>query len=202
MNAVRNKRPVSIIYNGVNAPRISDQRQNDGVFRFIFANGFAAHKGFAKIIPAIRMVAERHNIEILVLGGGKTPQEIEGLPIKSIGLVPDVEPSYESSDAALFASVSEACSFAGIEAMAHSLPIVSTDAVGLKEMFGNAALFVQMNEKQELSAEEYASQMIRIIENKRLRSKLGILGYSRFLQKYTAAKMAKDTVRVYEKLLD
>ncbi len=52
---------------------------------------------------------------------------------------------YDSADCALFASRSESCSFAGIEAMANNLPIISTDAPGLTEMFGNAALFVKMD---------------------------------------------------------
>ncbi|MDR2413042.1 MAG: glycosyltransferase family 4 protein [Rickettsiales bacterium] len=209
LGGVKNKRPFSIIRNGIPKPETKAKESGgDDVFRFIFANGWARHKGFLKILPAIRKVAEKHKIEVMVLGGenkgDEIPGEISELPIIKTGLIDDIrkiEHYYKTADCALFASESEACSFAGIEAMAHNLPIVSTDAAGLVEMFGKAALFVKMNERKEINTTDYAAQMIKIIENKRLRIKLGIFGYARYFGGYTAGKMIKDTVALYEKLL-
>lgn len=209
LDGVKNKRPFSVIPNGIDKPKIESKKPDDGVFRFIFANGWAPHKGLIKIIPAIKQVAEKHKIEVIVLGGqraeDKIPEDIDSLPIKRVGLVTDaneINKYYEMADAALFASGSEACSFAGIEAMAYNLPIVSTDAAGLVEMFGRAALFVKMDDKKEFSADEYAAQMLRLIKDKKLRSKLSILAYARYLERYTAKKMAKDTINLYEKVLN
>lgn len=208
LDGVKNKRPFSVIYNGIAKPKIKNKHPNDGVFRFIFANGWAPLKGFKKIIPAIRSVAKTHKIEVIVLGGSwndeKDNDEIAGLPIVKTGLINDpaeIERYYEMADCALFASETEACSFAGIEAMAYDLPIVSTDAAGLVEMFGNAALFVPMNQDKEFSTSDYADKMIQIIENRRLRVRLGVLGYARYIEKYTAKKMASDTIKLYQKLL-
>lgn len=208
LEGVKNKRPFSVIPNGIDKPVIKSKKKDDGVFRFIFANGWAPHKGLIKIIPAIKQVAEKHKIEVIVLGGqraeDKIPEDIDQLPIVRTGLINDPEEInkyYEMADAALFASGSEACSFAGIEAMAYNLPIVSTDAAGLVEMFNKAALFVQMDEKKDFNPDNYAQQMIRLIENKKLRSKLSILAYARYLERYTAKKMAKDTINLYEQIL-
>ena len=52
-------RPYTVIYNGVDKPKITTTHPKDNVFRFIFANGWAPHKGFKKIIPAIRQVAKK-----------------------------------------------------------------------------------------------------------------------------------------------
>ncbi|MDR1207124.1 MAG: glycosyltransferase family 4 protein [Rickettsiales bacterium] len=203
LNGVRNKQPFSVICNGIEKPKLPDRKTDDGTFRFIFANGFAKHKGFEKIIPAIEKVARKHKIEIIAIGGGEIPAAA-GLPITNYGLIDDhgnICELYAQADAALFASESEACSFAGIEAMAFGLPIISTDAAGLAEMFGKSALFVNMNEKFEINADDYAAQMIRLIESKRLRVKLGIMAYARYLERYTAKKMTVKTLDLYKKIL-
>ncbi len=209
MNYWRCPRPFSVIYNGVDKPKIKSKKPRDGVFRFIFANGFAPHKGFAKIIPAIRQVAKKHKIEVFVLGGISHEDEgifneIDDLPITRLGLLSDdekIRECYEQADCALFASRNEACSFAGIEAMAYNLPIVSTKSSGTEELFGAAALFVEMGPNFEINPAQYAKQMMRIIEDKALRTRLAIAGYSRFTQKYTRKKMLNDTIALYESLI-
>lgn len=202
-------RPFSVIYNGVDKPVIKTKKPDDGVFRFIFANGWAPHKGFAKIIPAIRSVAKKHKIEVTVLGGHSREdealfEEIADLPIRRLGLVTDakvIRECYEKADCALFASRTEACSFAGIEAMAYNLPIVSTNECAMVEMFGTAALFVEMGQNHEFNSAQYAAAMNRIIESRALRTKMGVVGYSRFIQKYTRKKMLKDTVELYRRII-
>jgi glycosyltransferase involved in cell wall biosynthesis len=59
LDGVKNTRPFSVIYNGIAKPKIKNKHPNDGVFRFIFANGWAPLKGFEKIIPAIRNVSKK-----------------------------------------------------------------------------------------------------------------------------------------------
>lgn len=203
------QRPFSVIYNGLNKPKIKSKKPRDGVFRFLFANGWAEHKGFAKIIPAIRMVARKHKIEVCVLGGylrsdEELFQEISDLPIVRMGLINDAEKireCYERADCALFASRTEACPFAGIEAMAYNLPIISTNESACVEMFGPAALIVEMGPNFEINPTQYAKQMMRIIEDKALRTRLSVLGYSRFVQKYTRKQMLRDTISLYESVI-
>lgn len=208
LSMVKNNRPFSVIYNGIDKPKIANNKPRDNVFRFIFANGLAAHKGFARIIDAIKMVAARHEIEVFVIGGGtaddKSMQQISDLPIKIIGRLDDmneIAKYYEMADCALFASYSEACSFAGIEALAYNLPIVSSDVVGLREMFGNAALYVKTDAGGVLDTTEYATQMSRVITDHRMRTKMSVMGYARYLDKYTASRMVRDTVKLYNRLI-
>jgi glycosyltransferase involved in cell wall biosynthesis len=208
LDGVKNKRPFTVIPNGLPKPAARHNKSSDGVFRFIFANGWNSHKGMLKVIPAIHLVATKHKIEVVVLGqftdkDGTIAKEISGLPIVNAGLVPmaEVERYYENADAALFASISESCPFAGIEAMARGLPIISTDAEGMMEMFGNAALLVKMDSDRNFAPEDYAEQMTRVIEDKKLRTKLGASAYSRYAAKYTADRMARETIKVYGKLL-
>jgi len=143
------------------------------------------------------------------LGGGqpdeKTAREISDLPIVNVGLLNDsdkIAQYYEQADCALFASYSEACSFAGIEAMSYNLPIISSDAAGLVEMFGSAALYAKTDKERNLNVSQYADNMNTVIENARVRSKLAVVAYARYLERYTAQKMAKNTLNLYKKLLD
>ncbi len=209
LNAVGNTRPVTTIFNGIERPKISAGK-SDNTFRFIFANGWAKHKGFEKIIPAIRHVAARRNIEVIVLGGFCAEDdtnlfnEIADLPIRRVGLIDydKVQHYYQNADCALFASVSEACSFAGIEAMAYKLPVISTNAPGLVEMFGpHGALYIKHDTQMNINAEEYASAMMQVIDNRHLRTKLSVAAYSRYLQKYTARDMVRQTIDLYNKLI-
>ena len=209
LNDIGNKRPVHVILNGIEKPKIAP-RKKDGVFRFIFAHGWSPRKGLMKILPAIKKVAEKHpNIEVLILGGYEPEVNVEklteGLPVKVLGLITDeaeINKYYDMSDCALFASASEACSIAGIEAMVRNMPIISTDAEGLAEMFANAARYVKMDPQYNIDPDEYAQAMCDIIENSRLRNKLSVLAYSRYVSHYNAKKMCSQTLDLYKKLLD
>lgn len=203
------KRPWQVIYNGCDKPKIGTKKTKDGVFRFVFANGWAPHKGFAKIIPAIRTVAKKHKIQVTVLGGFAREtealfEEITDLPIERMGLVADaakIRECYEQADCALFASRTEACSFAGIEAMAYNLPVVSTNESAMVEMFGDAALFVDMDAEHNINTSQYAAAMMRVIEEKGLRTRMAVVGYSRFVARYTRKKMVEETIRLYNNLI-
>ncbi len=203
------KRPVSVIYNGVEKPKITTKKPKDGVFRFIFANGWGAHKGFAKIVPAIRRVAKKHKIEVYVLGGWTREneplfEEIADLPIVKVGLLTDaaeIAKYHEMADCALFASRAEAAPFAGIDAMAYNLPIIATTESGVQEMFDKAALYADMNENHDINIDQYTKLMLRVIEEKTLRMKLGVAAYSRYLSRYTLRQMAKKTLDVYDTVL-
>ena len=201
------RRPVSVILNGIEPPKIGS-RPRDDVFRFIFPNGWAKRKGLVKILPAFEKVAQKHNIEVLILGGTETginPDELlRGLPVRWLGLIEEeseVAKYYDMSDCVLFASLSEACSIAGIEAMSRNMPIISTNCEGLAEMFGNAALYAKMGSDYSIDPDEYAAHMCSIIENKRLRNKLSVMAYSRYLARYTAKKMCNETLALYKKLV-
>lgn len=206
--AVKNNRPFSVVYNGIAPVKSVSKRMHDDVFRFIFANGLATHKGLARILPAIATVARQHKIEVVVLGGGSLSDELKSqvadLPIKFVGLVTDgddIASYYDQADCALFASYSEACSYAGIEAMAYNLPIVSSDVAGLREMFAGAALYARAGDDKKLDVDEYAQHMIRIITSAGTRARLGAVGYGRYLQRYTARRMTRETLKIYKSLI-
>jgi len=202
------KRPYHVIYNGIEKPKIKSKKSKDNVFRFIFANGLSPHKGFAKIVPAIRSVAKKHRIEVTVLGGitredAGIMDETSDLPIVYMGMPDDIAQirhCYEQADAALFASRREACSFAGIEALAYNLPVISTKTDGMVEMFGNAALYADMDNEHNINTTQYAAHMTRVIESASTRTRMAVAGYSRFLSKYTCKKMISETVALYESL--
>ncbi|MBQ8294377.1 MAG: hypothetical protein IJX89_03260, partial [Alphaproteobacteria bacterium] len=66
---------------------------------------------------------------------------------------------------------------------------------------GKAGLFVNTGPDEKLDTAEYASHMLRVIECVALRTKMGILSYGRYKERYTSRKMIKDTVNLYERLV-
>ena len=52
-----------------------------------------------------------------------------------------------------------------------------------------------------INPDEYATQMIRVIDEPKLRRQLSIKGYARYLSQYTARQMVSTTVALYNKLI-
>ena len=69
-------------------------------------------------------------------------------------------------------------------------------------MFGpHGALYIKHDTQMNINAEEYASAMMQVIDNRHLRTKLSVAAYSRYLQKYTARDMVRQTIDLYNKLI-
>jgi glycosyltransferase involved in cell wall biosynthesis len=194
-----------LIRNGVPSRGAASRGSSGAVFRFLFPGGTARHKGLDKIIPAIRQVAEKRRIEVIVLGDGdRMPDSAKDLPIRFVGFVSSREKIhrlYDKSHCVLFASTAEACSFAAIDALSFGLPIISTDVVGQREMLqGGAALLVEMKPDLTIDADEYARAMMRVIDERSLRLRLSASARARHLLRYTERRMLKDHLRLFKKL--
>ena len=63
------------------------------------------------------------------------------------------------------------------------------------------AVWVPLNEQRQVNADAYATQMRRMITDGRLRTRCAVLGYGRYLERYTVKKMARDTLRLYKRLI-
>ncbi len=113
------------------------------------------------------------------------------------GFVEDAELKwlYQNAAAYVFPSLSEGFGLPGLEAMVHGCPVVSSDATCLPEVYGDAAVYFDPNNVQEM-----ADRITLVLEDEALRSKLIALGSAQAAQ-YSWRRMAEQTLEVYNKAL-
>ncbi len=102
---------------------------------------------------------------------------------------------YESASALLFPSLEEGFGFPVLEAMAHGLPVVTSNTSSLPEVGGDAALYADPQD-----VEGIAAQCTRAVEDEALRRELIEKGRARARQ-FTWRRAAEAVLKVYEEVL-
>ncbi|HOX96062.1 MAG TPA: glycosyltransferase family 1 protein [Candidatus Woesebacteria bacterium] len=118
--------------------------------------------------------------------------------IKLLGYVndDDVSKIYSLALALVHPSKMEGFGLTGIEAMSVGLPVISSNASCLPEVYGDAALYFNPNEVDDL-----VSCLEALIKDQALRDDLSTKGYIQS-RKYSWDRMAKETFLVYKTLFD
>lgn len=114
--------------------------------------------------------------------------------IKLLGYLEDSEISkiYSLAIALVHPSKMEGFGLTGLEAMGVGLPVLSSNASCLPEIYGGAALFFDPDNVAELN-----SLVEKIISDSSLREHLSKIGYIQS-KKYSWSKMVKETIHIYE----
>jgi glycosyltransferase involved in cell wall biosynthesis len=162
-------------------------------------------KNVGRLFKALKMVRQRFNIKLVMAGNKRWKFEKDldliqelGLEkhIQSIGYVPleDLVSLYNLADMTVFPSYYECFPAIPLDANASGCPVVTSNTGGTPEAAGDAALFVNP-----LNVEEIADAIIKILDSEQARQELvekGFRNSKRFSWKKTAAK----TLAVLENL--
>jgi len=207
---------ISIVNEGVTVLplRTADQRSNarkhwgvrEDEFLFGCVSVFVPEKGQRHLIEALRLVRARHpEARLLLAGDGQCLAELETLAkqlgqtaaVLFPGFVKNVEQVYAALDAFVFPSEFEGLGTALQAAMAAGLPCISTKRGALEEVVDNerTALVAEPDSRQ------FATMMLRLINDTTLRENLGEAGRHEVQERFSAGRMAENTVRVYEDVL-
>lgn len=118
--------------------------------------------------------------------------------IKLLGFVSDEDVSklYSLALALVHPSLMEGFGLTGLEAMKVGLPVISSDATCLPEIYGDAAIYFDPHNNNEL-----VDKLIKIVGDSDLRKELSIRGELRS-KRYSWYKMGKETKAVYRQLLE
>ncbi len=177
-------------------------------FRFIFYVGTAfPHKNLPKLIEAFEILHASQPELNLVLVGKKEKyyteleQSVANSPARSnitfTGFIPDQELKwlYENAEAYVFPSLSEGFGLPGLEAMVHSCPVVSSNATCLPEVYGDAAIYFDPH-----NAQDMATKITTVISDESLKKDLVAKGHQQ-AAKYSWRRMAEQTQEIYQKAL-
>jgi len=114
------------------------------------------------------------------------------------GFRPDVLSLHKGFDLFVMSSVTEGLGTSLLDAMACGKPVVATATGGIPEVVvdGETGLLVPPRDDRALAA-----AIVRLLEDEALRARMGAAGLARVRERFSAERMVRDTVAVYEEVV-
>jgi len=155
-------------------------------------------------LRALERLPERYRL-VLVGGDGYGSEAIHDY-IRRQGLGPRVQVRgyvtleelhslYQSASALLFPSLEEGFGIPLLEALANGLPVVASQTASLPEVGGEAALYVDPHDPQDI-----AEQVRRAVEDSELRRRMIRQGLER-ARDLSWQRVAEATLKIYDEVL-
>jgi glycosyltransferase involved in cell wall biosynthesis len=171
----------------------------------LFVGNRGSYKNFYFTVVALaNILISRNDISIVCTGHAFSASELalfKNLKIENklfhLYLASDSELSwlYRNAEMFIFPSLYEGFGFPLLEAFASSCPVVSSNGGSLPEVGGNAALY--FNPK---NAEEIQSAVVEVLDNPSTRKNLIGEGLKR-IQEFSWEKCRAETIQTYQKAL-
>ena len=121
----------------------------------------------------------------------KNFSNVKGLVFTDFVLDGDLEVLYRGAALYIFPSMCEGFGLPPLEAMNYGTPVVSSNATCLPEVLGEAAVYFNPE-----NTEEMAEKIKEVLEDEKIRQELTSKGYER-IKRYSWEEMARETMRVY-----
>jgi len=197
---------VDYIYNGVEIEKMNTSgsyrdKLNIGNSNLcVMLANYETRKGHGFVLEAFSSVLEKHPDTYLVFAGGGTTNDIERIKSQNnklavyknvifLNYIPDGLGLIYDSDIVLIGSQSfESFGLTAAEAMLLRKPIVSTNVGGLAEVIGSQGGCGFLVEKDQ--PQEFAMQIISLIEDQNLQKRMGDRGYKRVKKMFSAKEMS------------
>lgn len=214
-----NPERIDVIYEGV-APRIRYQADSGRIEMiktkygitapfFLYVGQWRNHKNLVRLIRAFAILRRRYNLDHQLVIVGQRDKLAPEIPatIKQLGLqdavittgyvsdasLPDF---YSAAEAFVFPSLYEGFGLPPLEAMTQGTPVISSNASVMPEILGDAALYFDP-----LNIEDIAAKLYQFATSHKLKYELKERAEAQ-VRKYSFAKMARETLVVYRKVLD
>lgn len=102
---------------------------------------------------------------------------------------------YQTANAFVFPSLEEGFGLPGLEAMSAELPVLASDIPVFKEVYGEAAMYFDPHDPEDLAA-----RISVLLKEKNIREKYSQLGRDQ-VKKYSWEKFAQQTLNVFQGVL-
>ena len=193
--------------NKINSYRLKPELQITKPFIF-YTGVWRNHKNLVGLVKAFGILKNKYKLNYqLVLGGKEDPyypevrKTWEKLELKKeiirTGFIDQEELPlfYNAAKIFVIPSFYEGFGLIGLEAMACGTPVVSSNKTSLPEVLGDAAIYFNPN-----NPEEMAEKMKLVLTDKKLYNELREKGFKQ-IRKYSWEKMGKEAMEIYKKVL-
>jgi len=209
----RYKNKITIITNGVNElPPINKQKQENSTLLFVgVLDQHHRYKGLEYLIESVTILKDKWpDIRLEIVGQGELVDEYRELTVKLnledriyfYGYVDDQKLSeiYQKCSIFVLPSIDlhEGFGIVLIEAMARSLPVITTDVVGLSEEIRNHHTGCVIPPKDPSAI---AAAVNLLLSDPQKARKFGENGRNLIKQKYLWKDISRNLVNIYEELL-
>ncbi|MEK7521787.1 MAG: glycosyltransferase family 1 protein [Patescibacteria group bacterium] len=199
------KQKVYVTYEGVDA--LSRGGKKDDRNYLLYVGNLYPHKNVETLVHALsRYHVLEHGNKLIVVSRktaflGKFRKFIKTKNAKKfVELKTNVDDKelgslYKNAKAFIFPTLSEGFGLPGLEAMSASTPVVCSDIPVLREVYGNAPLYFDPKDPQDI-----ADKIQKVLSNKVVRINLIKAGKIQ-VKKFSWKKMAQETLSVYREVL-
>ena len=116
-----------------------DGKRSDGPLTAMWAGTFSLRKGAHYLIEAWRLLGARDKARLEVYGEPQVPPRVAAMAAESIALHgsvarPVLFEAYRAADVLVFPTLSDGFGLVVTEAMAHGLPVITTDQAGAADL--------------------------------------------------------------------
>ena len=197
---------VSVTYEAANVNSVATKPVTEKNSYFIYAGNAYPHKNLERLVEAIVLLNKNnvHRINLLIASSrGIFTQRLEkiiqdkkaGDFVSLVGFVTDEKlfELYRNSTAFVYPSLSEGFGLPGLEAMASGTIVIASDIPVFKEIYKDKVIYFDPMEVKSIEkAMENVLKMNSDVRTSKIESAKD------FVKRYSWAKMAKETLRVYE----
>ena len=106
---------------------------------------------------------------------------------------------FNSADIFVFPTYKEAFGLVNLEAMQHSLPVVSTFEGGVPDVVEDGKTGILVPPK---NVHELAMALKKLLDEPRLRKSMGVQGRERYEKEFTLERFERNLVKVLDRILD
>lgn len=191
--------PSYTIYNPVDVSKFDIKKDKQKQFTFITIGRMSEQKNQQLLFKSFRILVNNYkNVKLIFVGDGVLKDDLLKLTndlklndyIEYVGNVNDVENYLKIADAFVLSSIYEGLPMTILEAMAASLPIISTNVGGVKDIVTNNGILVKVDEN------DLAKAMLSLIENEKLCNEFKNNSYEN-AKNYDLSKIVKEYEELY-----
>lgn len=202
-----------VVHNGIDFNRMKGSpcfERNDSLenIRIGCVGSLFATKGHEYLIKAFPKVIEKFpGSKLIIVGDGQERQKLESLAyslgikkkVEFMGECRDIPEILSQWDIAVVPSVwNEPFGLVCVEAMYAGIPLVATKVGGIPEIVEDGVTGILVPPKDD---DAIAKAIINLLENRNLRETLAANARKRVQDHFSADRMAKDVINIYEQLL-